>query len=239
MPIEPAKWKVNLEAIRADRQAGMSFPALSAKYGVNAGSIARELNPKPAKPAAKPDDATLDGSTQREVQGLEARERLDTASASQVSNAPTAPKDDSLLIDKAAARRTMNRAIQGKVDLSAQQSAMIRLALKDELEPEVEANPYAGTPTEELALRALTLAVSVLGLVRVAALLRSEAKAGTLDLGLDYEPPAEMQTESNVLEAAKQLPSSYEATVLEERETVEVKEDRKTSRGALTVETLE
>ena len=77
----------------------------------------------------------------------------------------------------------------GRVELTAQQTALIRLLLKDELEPETERNLYAGRHTEELAERALVLAVSVLGLVRVAAQLRELGRAGMLDLGLDWEPP--------------------------------------------------
>lgn len=95
-----------------------------------------------------------------------------------------------------AARLQLHKIAVGEVEGDASQMAALRLLLKDELEPETERNLYAGRSVEELAERSLVLAVSVLGLVKVAAQLRELAKAGTLDLGLDWEPPKVAQIEA-------------------------------------------
>ncbi len=189
-----------LEALKTDQAAGLTHRQLAAKHNVPFGSIARWLKP--------PVIQTLSESVNQAIQ-VESSEPASentespkgTESTSLPPSTPFVQPTASLTQleeDREAARQAMRAGIAGKwpdgrkCELSTQQTALIKLLLKDELEPEAERNLYAGRSTDELAERSLVLAVSVLGLRKVAELLRTLGKAGTLDLGLEWSPDGAM-----------------------------------------------
>lgn len=220
-------WQALLPTLKADRDAGMGVVDIARKHGLPKGSVSRWLakgKPESVKPETGDSPETLDGSRPTVFQDEAGKKRGKQA----------LPEPSSLSIDKATARLKMNEAIAGRIKLDAVQAGLIKTALKDELEPEVERNPYAGTPEDELAERALVLACSVLGVKSIAARLALMLKhePGMLDLLGDEDAiPQEAQEldspvvtttddegpQSNVLEAAKQLPRNLESDVLVER----------------------
>lgn len=219
-------WKTLTPILQEKHKAGATVKELATEYALNKGSVSRALRAKVASGAtrqtvAELQDTTLDGSVKPRKPRKEDEDEGEQALSSQV-------------IDKATARRRMNDAIAGRIKLDPTAAGLIKTALKDELEPEVERNPYAGTPEDELAERALVLACSVLGVKSIAARLALMLKhePGMLDLLGDEDAiPQEAQEldspvvtttddegpQSNVLEAAKQLPRNLESDVLVER----------------------
>jgi hypothetical protein len=167
-----------------------TWEALAAETGISKKTLYSKFGPKTRKGKAltqgqpqgqpRPKAAPAQSPSQTATQGSEGQGQEGGAfSPSPLESART------------HARKLLSDAVSGLADPSAQQIAAARLLLKDELEPAGEgASPYAGIPDDELGLRALTLAVSVLGLVRVTAILREEGKRQTLDLGLDWAPAA-------------------------------------------------
>lgn len=202
---QPVKLKDHAKAIKARRENGESIGSIARSFGVNKGSIQYILKP-PQKHTKLEQIAGLPNSqTDVNVPKEQTRKTAETSDA----------QETELQNDRKAARELMRKALKGKVELSAQQTSLIRLLLKDELEPEAEKNPYAGIETEELGLRALTCAVSVLGLQRVSMILSAQAKAGTLDLGLNWEPEeAKQQREQALLPPSQELTQSRVTVVM-------------------------
>lgn len=186
--------RANLETIKARLAAGETLTALAKEFKVNKGTMFRVLNP-PKRETGDNKDPKRTVTTSANAGEQEGKLEAESSDV----------QESELKSDRQAARKLMRKALNGKVDLTAQQTALIRLLLKDELEPEAEKNPYAGIETEELGLRALTCAVSVLGLHRVSVILSTQAKAGTLDLGLNWEPD-----EAKQVSAPQLLPASQE-----------------------------
>lgn len=160
--------KPQVEALRAK---GLDWVAVSKAVGVPVMSVYGKFRTKPLKGAPEAPQANPTSPLDSNLTDKEA------------SNPP-----QGLDLARTKARELISDAVSGRADPSAQQIAAARMLLKDELEPKQEGNAFSGIPTEELAERALVLAVSVLGLVKVAAQLREMGKAGTLDLGLGWTP---------------------------------------------------
>lgn len=205
-------WTAILPSLLADEAAGMSARQIATKHQLLPGSVYRAL--KRAKPVDT-ETSVETGNAETGKQGVSespvAKDEdgeAETASASfqhnqgkplqsvkkSADNAPVQPQSQ-LDIDRDEARKALRAIVSGKLEGSAQQMAAIRLLLKDELDPETEVNPYAGIPTDELALRIMTLAGSVLGLSRLSRVMRQESQGGMMDLGLDYVPPDEIASE--------------------------------------------
>lgn len=222
----PTDWPAILPTLKADQQAGLGVQAIAQKYGLPKGSVSRWLNkPETVKlddtVSAKPLDETRAADSNEDSQsvtitpnvtldGSVPRQRPAISPFEPPSFQPAAVTQ--LEIDREAARKAMRDGLAGKIELSAQQTALIKLLLKDELEPETERNLYAGRSTDELGERALVLSVSVLGIRKVAEMIRDLSKAGTLDLGLEWEPKAEREELPPVAEAVDKVESIVEWT---------------------------
>lgn len=168
-------WTVLKPQVQALRDEGLSWAQVAKRVSVPVESVYAACRPKKLKlPKA---------DTQSLSQTLPTSPVDSVGQLGEASNPPVG-----LDLARTKARELISDAVSGRADPSAQQIAAARMLLKDELEPKQEGNAFSGIPTEELAERALVLAVSVLGLVRVAALIRERAKAGTLDLGLGWTP---------------------------------------------------
>ena len=183
----PTDWPAILSTLQEDEKAGLTVRAIASKHNLPPGSVHRWLTK--AKRQAIPE--TLDGTVRREtdvspiqVETTQARRQKDDAESDYESSVDLSELES----DRKLARKMMRDGISGRITLTAQQTTLIRLILKDELEPENDRNLYAGRDTTELAERSLVLLVSVLGLVKVAAIIRELSKAGTLDLGLEWQP---------------------------------------------------
>lgn len=199
----PTDWPALLPELQADAQAGMTVRAIAAKRGLPFGSVSRWL-----RKAAKSDSVAQDTSesvTRDSIATLTQVRTGKSVKVKEVVGSEVSPPEIEA-IDKPAARRMMNQAIRGEIELDAQQGQMIKTALKDELEPEAESNPYAGTAEEELAERSLVLACSVLGYASVVARLRMMARAepGLLDLLGDEEaaPPETLELDTPLVMGA-------------------------------------
>lgn len=211
-------WPAILPSLQADEAAGMTIRAIAAKYQLPPGSVGRWLFKSRAKAETVIQEAGVSPrqeTPETVIQGQVTQDEVEQGEIGSASQSYNEDKPKTLrsvkaikgassdeeeaapdeFIDKKAARRMMNRSIRGEVELDTQQSQMIKAALKDELEPEQEVNPYAGIPTDELALRIMTLAGSVLGLSRLSRVMRQESQGGMMDLGLDYVPSAEIASE--------------------------------------------
>lgn len=207
-------WPAILPSLQADEAAGMTIRAIAAKYQLPPGSVGRWLFKSRAKAETVIQEAGVSPrqeTPETVIQGQVAQDEVEqgeTGTASQSSNQhqplqsvkksadnePVQPQSQ-LDIDRDEARKALRAIVSGKLEGSAQQMAAIRLLLKDELDPETEVNPYAAIPTDELALRIMTLAGSVLGLSRLSRVMRQESQGGMMDLGLDYVPSAEIASE--------------------------------------------
>lgn len=228
----PTDWPAILPTLKADEASGLGIREIARKYNLPSGSVARWLRKPTASLPLQSDAASQDASLKRDTtQGLKhgnegaqsvtitpnvtldgsvPRQRPAISPAEPPSFQPAAVTQ--LEIDREAARKAMRDGLAGKIELSAQQTALIKLLLKDELEPETERNLYAGRSTDELGERALVLSVSVLGIRKVAEMIRDLSKAGTLDLGLEWEPKAEREELPPVAEAVDKVESIVEWT---------------------------
>lgn len=165
-------WKTLRPQVEALRAEGLSWALVGQRIGVPEPALYAACRPK--KPKPKPEQVPNQAPTRQDDKAEPDKEG---------SNPP-----QGLELARTQARKLISDAVSGRADPSAQQIAAARMLLKDELEPKQDGNAFSGIPTEELAERALVLAVSVLGLVRVAALIRERAKERTLDLGLGWTP---------------------------------------------------
>lgn len=187
MLTSPHDWPALLPLLQEDQKAGLTIREIANKHHLPSGSVGRWLLKSRLKAEAiqSPGESPIRDELSQAIQEKNGEERESVASV---------PEASQLEKDREAARQAMRDGLSGKKELSSQQTAIIRLLLKDELEPETERNLYAGRPLEELAERSLVLTVSIFGLVKTAALLRELSKAGTLDLGLDWSPEQDPPT---------------------------------------------
>lgn len=192
-----------IEALKADLAEGLTYRAISAKRAIPLGTLSVWLKPLKAGQTIGPQtDRHTDRQRPSESVGpVDGTIQTETPSASLQVIPPT-----ELEKARAEARKALGDIAAGRVSGDASRMAALRLLLKDELEPETERNLYAGRSSEELAERSLVLAVSVLGVRKVSALMRSLAQSETLDLGLEWAPSA-----NDVLESAA-TPQSLETT---------------------------
>lgn len=184
------------QALKDDLAEGLTYRAISAKRGIPLGTLALWLPALKVKPQT--DKQTPDGQIDKQAfpESLQGSKAKGQGRSSETGF--QAPSDH---LDKASARKTLNEIALGHREGDASQMAALKLVLKDELEPETESNPYAGTPEEELGERALVLACSVLGYRSVVARLRELGKAEMLDLlgDEDAEPTEALELDRPVV----------------------------------------